>query len=114
MSGILRSLWVFFPALAGAIVGLSAAPRLSLLGKVASVFNGALSAIFIAPMLIDMAKVGWTELPSSVENFIIFTTGATAMGGIPLFLKWGYSIWGDPLGLLAKVRAGAQKPEPTE
>lgn len=115
IAGALRSLWVLIPAVCGAVVGLAAAPKLSWRGKIASVGSGAVSAVFIAPAFIDWIKMGWSALPPSFENFIIFFVGATAMGGIPLFLKWGYGIWGDPLGFLSKVRSGIpHKPEPIE
>lgn len=107
-------LWPIAPALAGALVSVAIAPPMTVRGHFIAVFVGLASAIFIAPALIDTAKMWWDVLPISFERAIVFIVGATAMGGLPLFVKWMHGFWGDPLGMLAKVRNGYSQKESAE
>lgn len=105
------------PAFAGAVVSLAFIGELSQRGRMMAVVVGACTAMFLGPALIDTVRLFWADMPETFGRAMMFLLSLSAMGGLPKLLTFVDQFWGDPLGLLDRLRgkttpAGDDTPKP--
>lgn len=98
------------PAFAGAVVSLAFIGELSQKGRTMAVVVGALTAMFLGPAVIDTVRMLWPAMPGTFGRALMFLMSLSAMGGLPRLLKLMDRFWGDPLGLLERLRPKATPP----
>lgn len=99
------------PAFGGSVVSLAFVAQLSTKGRVMTVLVGTLTAVFLAPALIDALALFWPNMPATFGRALKFLVSLSAMGALPPLLTWIKGVAGDPLGLVHKFRADKDPPQ---
>lgn len=97
------------PALAGfigGVISLAFMQSLSLTGKILSVFGGAFSAGYFAPLIVHYFYSSGASLAAGTENAIAFLTGLIGMNFLAGIYKVSLALREDPSSVLKIFRNG--------
>lgn len=84
-----------FASAAGAVISLSFIDKLTLRGRVIALFQGFLTAVFLAPM-ISSGVAHAAPVLAHVEMGVHFLVSLSAMAVLPPFLEWARQKARDP------------------